>query len=131
MNLLLDTHIAIWLLHEPDKLPAGIASLLETGEAQAYVSHISLWEIAIKHPLRRNDAPPRSATDTAGDLLAAGVQFLPLDISHILAFERLPRLHADPFDRLLLAQALAEGMHLVTRDRNLAVYGDVVLPFSG
>ena len=127
MSLLLDTHIAIWLLNEPRKLPPRIRGLFEAGDEQAFVSHVSLWEIAMKHPLRRNDAPPQSAQDTARDLLASGVGFLPLEISHIFAFEQLPRLQGDPFDRLLVAQALCEGMRLITRDKRLAAYSEFVI----
>lgn len=81
----------------------------------------------MRHPLRRKDAPPQSARDTARDPLASGIGFLLLEMSHIRAFARLPRLQGDPFDRLLVAQALSEDMRLVTRDRRLAAYGSPVI----
>ena len=127
MNLLLDTHVAIWLLQEPDKVPARIRHLIETEAEITFVSHVSLWEIAMKFPLGRDDAPPLSASDTVPGILDAGFRLLPLDLGHILAFERLPRLQGDPFDRMLLAQALSEGLRLITHDGRLAGYSDIVI----
>lgn len=127
MNLLLDTHVVVWALSQPTRIPPRVRKLLEAEADAVFVSHISLWEIGMKYPLRRRDTPPRSAAETLEDVVAAGFQLIPLDLGHILAFERLPLLHGDPFDRLLVAQAMAEGLSLVTHDRQLGVYGDMIL----
>lgn len=127
MNLLLDTHVAIWLLHEPGKVPARIRHLIEAEADITFVSQVSLWEIAMKFPLGRNDAPPESASDSVPGILEAGFQLLPLDLGHILVFERLPRLQGDPFDRMLVAQALSEGLRLITHDGRLAGYSNTVI----
>lgn len=127
MNLLLDTHVAIWLLNEPGKIPDNIRHLIQNESEKAFVSHVSLWEIAMKYPLGRNDAPPQSATDTTHDLLASEFPLLPLDLGHILAFERLPILQGDPFDRMLVAQALTENLRFVSHDTRLAAYSDTII----
>lgn len=127
MNVLLDTHVAIWALNEPRRLPGRIRDLLETQADLVAVSHISLWEIGIKYPLSRRDAPPRSTRETLEDVVAAGFELLPLGLEHVLAFERLPRLHGDPMDRLLIAQALVEGLSFVTHDGEFAAYGETII----
>ena len=127
MSLLLDTHVAIWAINEPERIPLRIQALIENELEQVYVSHISLWEIAIKHLLGRPSAPPRSAREMTREFLESGLALLPLDLGHILVFERIPLLHGDPYDRLLIAQALTENLHLLTHDSRLAAYGDVVI----
>lgn len=127
MSLLLDTHVAIWAVSDPARIPRQIQSLIETEADRVFVSHISLWEIAIKYQLGRHSAPPMSASATIADLLGAGFVLLPLGLEHVLAFERVPTLHSDPYDRLLVAQALLEGLSLVTHDSRLAAYSDTVI----
>jgi PIN domain nuclease of toxin-antitoxin system len=123
MSLLLDTHVAIWAINEPERIPLRIQALMENEPGHVYVSHISLWEIAIKHQLGR----PRSAGEMAKDFLESGFALLPLDLGHVLAFERIPLLHGDPYDRLLVAQAFSESLSLLTHDHRLRAYGDVVV----
>lgn len=127
MNILLDTHVVVWAMSQPSRIPPGIRRLLETQAELIFVSHLSLWEIGMKYPLGRPDAPPRSAAETLADVTEAGFQLLPLDLGHILAFERVPLIHSDPFDRLLIAQALAEQLRFVTHDRSLAAYSDMII----
>lgn len=127
MNVLLDTHVVVWAFSEPTRIPLRIRELLDTEVELAWVSHLSLWEIGMKYPLKRRDFPARSASQTLTDAVAAGFRLLPLDISHILAFEHLPRLHGDPIDRLLVAQALTENLRLLTHDSRLAAYSDTVI----
>jgi PIN domain nuclease of toxin-antitoxin system len=127
MNVLLDTHVVVWAFSEPTRIPLRIRELLDTKVELAWVSHLSLWEIGMKYPLKRRDSPVRSASQTLADAVEAGFRLLPLDISHILAFEHLPRLHGDPIDRLLVAQALTENLRLLTHDSRLAAYSDTVI----
>jgi PIN domain nuclease of toxin-antitoxin system len=127
MSLLLDTHVAIWAINEPERIPLRIQALIENEPGHVCVSHISLWEIAIKHHLGRPSAPPRPASEMTKEFLESGFTLLPLDLGHILAFERIPMLHGNPYDRLLVAQAFSESLTLLTHDRRLAAYGDAVV----
>lgn len=129
MNLLLDTHIALWALSDDPRLSKRAQALLLDAGNKVSVSTISLWEIAIKHALGRGGQ--NAVTIGAGAALnlieAAGFAILPVSASHAVAVDDLPRLHADPFDRLLVAQAIAEPLRLVTSDAILARYSDTVM----
>ncbi|WP_237154437.1 type II toxin-antitoxin system VapC family toxin [Oryzibacter oryziterrae] len=127
MRLLLDTHVAIWALVSPRLLPAHIRNLIADGDNQIHVSAASVWEISIKHQLGKASAPPFSGEDAVGYFREAGYAFLPITALHAAAVEKLPPLHADPFDRLLLAQAHHEPMHLVTHDAAILQYGDLTI----
>ncbi|CAM5511197.1 hypothetical protein ATER59S_03839 [Aquamicrobium terrae] len=89
-----------------------------------------MWEIAIKHPLGRPDAPPLSGYEAIAEFEAAGFSLVDVTPSHAAFVERLPLLHGDPFDRIMLAQAILENMQFVTFDRHLARYDVGVLTWS-
>lgn len=120
MKYLLDTHLLLWACFDPQKLPAAAATLIETAD-ELYFSAASLWEIGIKHALGRPDFPydPRIVK---GLLLGAGYQELAIASDHGITAAALPELHKDPFDRLLIGQAIVEGMQLVTSDKALTAY---------
>ncbi|MBU6372918.1 MAG: type II toxin-antitoxin system VapC family toxin [Alphaproteobacteria bacterium] len=123
MNLLLDTHIAIWALEDNPRLSPAARALILDPSATVHVSVASLWEIAIKHALPQGRrAMPVSASTAEAALRASGYAVLPITSAHVLATEGLPRLHEDPFDRLLVAVARAEPLRLVTHDARLADY---------
>ena len=125
MRLLLDTHIVLWTLDDSPKLGARARELMTARGAECFVSAVSLWEIAIKAALRRKDF--RVDTDRLIEAcLAAGLRLLPFLLAHAVRVARLPRHHADPFDRALVAQALVEPLTLLTRDTALVPYGSVV-----
>lgn len=126
MNYIVDTHLLVWAAGEPWKLPAHARSILEVSENTLWVSVVSLWEIALKRSLNRPDFRAEVGPFRAG-LLANGYTELPINSRHILPLPALPFHHTDPFDRLLVAQAVAEGMTLLTADRTLARYGAMVL----
>ena len=129
MRLLLDTHIALWAVADDPRLPAGAAGLIADPDNEVLVSVASLWEIAIKHALARggpNDMPI-SAQEALGYFRDAGYAMLDILPAHVIAIEQLPRLHADPFDRLLVGQALTVPLRLITHDARLARYSDTVL----
>jgi PIN domain nuclease of toxin-antitoxin system len=127
MNLLLDTHIALWALNDNSQLSASARTLIRDAGNALIVSVASLWEISIKHPLGRKEAMPVSGA-TALDLFErAQFRILPVTAAHAIAVEELPPVHGDPFDRLIVAQALSEPMRLVTADRLLARYSDTVI----
>ncbi|MSQ50426.1 MAG: type II toxin-antitoxin system VapC family toxin [Betaproteobacteria bacterium] len=125
MRLLLDTHILLWMLDDSPRLGRGARELMGAPGAECFVSAISFWEIAIKMDLRRKDF--RVDVDSLVDAcVAAGLRPLPFMAAHAVRVARLPRHHADPFDRALVAQALTEPLTLLTRDAKLARYGSVV-----
>lgn len=121
MRLLLDTHVLLWALADPRRLPAGFRQELDA--AEVFVSAASIWEIAIKNSIGKIDVDPR-AVHEAVEL--AGFQHLHVTGLHAAAVSQLPPVHKDPFDRLLIAQAQAEPLQLVTNDAQLAAYGDHV-----
>lgn len=122
MRLLLDTHVAIWAVSQSHLLPADIFSMLQKSPEDAFVSGISIFEISIKHQLDKKDAPPFSGQQAIEYFGAVGFQFLHVTPEHAAAAGTLPRHHRDPFDRLLIAQAKIEPMHLVTKDAMVALY---------
>lgn len=125
MNLLLDTHVALWAITGSPRLSPSARAWLTDPDSDLWVSAASLWEIAIKHALRPAHMPI-SAADARGYFRESGYRFLPVEPEHVLALEGLPALHADPFDRLLVAQAQAEPMRLLTADAQVARYGEMV-----
>ena len=129
MNLLLDTHIAIWAVEDNPRLSARARSLILDPAANLFVSVVNLWEIAIKHALGRAGAQamPISAADARRFFHGSGYAEVPVKAEHVLAVETLAPHHNDPFDRLLVAIALSEPFRLVTHDERLAAYSDTVL----
>lgn len=125
MRLLLDTQIMLWALTGSARLGAQARNLVADPANDIYISTASIWEIAIKHGLGRGDMPVSGAR--AAELCAAaGYRELPVAWRHAMAVETLPLLHADPFDRILVAQAISEPMRLLSRDATVASYGAMV-----
>lgn len=130
VKILLDTHIAIWALGLTQRLPATTQTLLVAPGNEIHVSMVSLWEIAIKYSRKgRRDTPPYSAEDSKRAFVDAGFRMLDIREEHIFEVGRLPHLHRDPFDRLLVAQALAEPMRLLTHDPQVAAYNSNFIHF--
>jgi PIN domain nuclease of toxin-antitoxin system len=118
MTLLLDTHVLLWWLDDPKQLSRAARRAIQDGANPVYISAAVAWEITIKKALGKLDAP-----DDLEDVIEAN-RFLPLPITipHALAVRSLPHHHRDPFDRILIAQALHEGFRLVNRDSEIAKY---------
>lgn len=125
MRFLLDTHLLLWAASGSARLPKDARRLIEDAGNTPLASVASLWEVAIKHALRRDDfrANPHLLRRA---LLDNGYEELPIDGPHVVTAGDLPMIHKDPFDRLLVAQAIVEGVQLVTADATLAGYGEVV-----
>ncbi len=123
MKLLLDTHAALWLLADDERLGADARRELSVETNRVLLSAAVVWEVSIKRAIRKLEVPD----EYLALLLDAGAEELPVRIEHALAVERLPPHHGDPFDRLLVAQALTEGATLVTGDPALRAYGVPVL----
>ena len=126
MNLLLDTHVALWAITGSAKLPQKARALIETPHAFVWVSAASVWEIAIKHALGRGDMPV-SGQDAVRYFRESGYRLLAVEAEHAAAVEELPPHHQDPFDRILVAQAQIEPMRLISHDPMIARYGDLVV----
>lgn len=120
MRLLLDTHALLWMLAKPEKLPAAARRAVVAPDNELNASIASAWEIAIKVSLGRLEFDLDSLDDA---LVASGIHLLAIDLRHAARVATLPRHHRDPFDRLLVAQALCESMTLVSGDGELSRYG--------
>ena len=121
MNLLLDTHLLIWPASTPERLSSEALSLLQNANYQLYFSAVNLWEITIKRRLGRQDFRMDPSLLHRG-LIENGYTELVVKSFHCIALEQLPVVHKDPFDRMLVAQAVSEGMLLLTSDSVIAEY---------
>lgn len=123
MRLLLDTHIFCWSFYEPERLSHQAMKVIREAE-EIFVSSASLWEVAIKVRLGKIKADPRELFDqiAANDFIE-----LPVLSRHALLVADLPLYHSDPFDRLLIAQAISEPMHLITADDQFRQYSELVI----
>lgn len=126
MNLLLDTHVALWAITDSPKLPKKAREMIESPRTSIWISAATIWEIAIKHSLGRGDMPV-SSQDALRYFQESGYRFLPIEPEHAAAVEDLAAHHADPFDRILVAQAIIEPMRLMTHDPIVARYSDTVI----
>ncbi|WP_158923493.1 type II toxin-antitoxin system VapC family toxin [Acidisphaera sp. S103] len=129
MRLLLDTHIAIWAIADHPNLSVKARNLINDPDNAIVVSAATIWEIAIKHALARgsvNDMPI-SGDEALGFFREAGFEMLDISPAHAAAVETLTPLHGDPFDRLLVAQAMAVPLRLVTHDQKIAAYSDSII----
>ena len=121
MNLLLDTHLLIWAASMPERLSSAASKLMEQPENQLYFSAPSLWVITIKLGLGRPDFIVDPSLLHRG-LIENGCTELVLKSTHSLTLDQLPPIHKDPFDRMLVTQAIFEGMLLLTTDSVVAQY---------
>lgn len=121
MKLLLDTQILLWAAAQPQRLSVRAKRELTNRENELVFSAVSIWEITIKSALSREDFQVSPGVFRRA-LLDNGYYELPMTGAHAVTVDSLPRLHKDPFDRLLLAQAMVEGITLLTADEQLAAY---------
>lgn len=126
MNLLLDTHVALWAITDNQKLPQKARDLIQAATTTVWVSAASVWEIAIKRALGKGDMPV-SSQEAVRYFKESGYRFLSIGAEHAVAVESLPSHHQDPFDRILVAQALVEPMRLMTHDAIVALYSDTII----
>lgn len=123
MSLLLDSHVLLWWLADAPLSPA-VRQRLSAPATRVVVSAAAIWELELKRFLGKLEAPP----DLIGAVANAGFETLPIAAIHAVTAARLPPLHADPFDRMLIGQAQIEGLVLVTRDEMIGRYGIPILP---
>ncbi|WP_394842557.1 type II toxin-antitoxin system VapC family toxin [Pendulispora brunnea] len=122
MRLLLDTHVLIFGIHEPMRLPSGVRAQLAEPENDRFFSIASIWEMAIKISLGKLEFPIDLDEVVDRFILKNSVQLLPIEPEHAMAVASLPWHHRDPFDRLLVAQASAESLTLVSADASFEAY---------
>ena len=127
MRLLADTHVVLWALLRPSKLDRRAARALRAAANDVLVSAASLWEMAIKAELGKLRLPGPLGEWLPEALERTGLETLPIAGAHALAAGALPPHHRDPFDRMIAAQALSDGLTVVTRDARFAAYGVAVL----
>jgi len=118
---LLDTHTAIWFFNGNDSLSEIAKKIILDTSNVKYLSIASVWEVAIKISIGKLDIIGKTK-DFISDTENSGFTILPIRTAHLCALETLPMIHRDPFDRLLVATALAEEMRLITADKNIAQY---------
>ena len=122
MRLLLDTHIFIWWAEDPDSLSSTALSALEDESNELVLSIASAWEMQIKIQIGKLKLSRSLQGLIASQQQANDLQLLPVEFDHVLALGHLPLHHKDPFDRLIIAQAIAEGMTLVSVDTEFPAY---------
>lgn len=125
MKLLIDTHLLLWAAEGFERLPPRAQTLMSVPENELFFSAASLWEIVIKSSLNREDFKVDPRLLRRG-LLDNGYSELPVLSEHAVAVGCLPPIHKDPFDRLLIAQAIVEGITLLTADAHLTKYSGPV-----
>lgn len=123
MRLLLDSHVVLWLLADQPVAPEA-RRLVESVDNEVWVSVASIWELEIKQALGKL----RFDGDLVASVLAAGLDLMEIRSDHAVLAARLPMHHRDPFDRLLVAQAIHESCSVVTRDAVLMSYGVHIVP---
>jgi PIN domain nuclease of toxin-antitoxin system len=123
MRILLDTHIFCWWFYEPERLSQETLAIMR-GAERTFVSSASIWEVAIKVRLGKMSADPQELLD---QIEVNGFHELPIWSKHALLVAKLPLHHADPFDRLLIAQAISEPLNLLTADAQLKPYSELVI----
>ena len=121
VRVLLDTHLLLWALAQPHKLPARAKQMI--AKSEVWVSAASIWEISIKSSLGKLSVDPAQVLSALGP---AGFGSLPVTGEHAAKLAELPAIHKDPFDRMLVAQAMSEPMVLLTNDEMLRGYGSIV-----
>jgi len=121
MKLLLDTHLLLWAAGEPDRLSSDAYTLINAQDNTLFFSAASLWEVAIKSGLGRDDFQVDARLLRRG-LLDNAYNELPMCSEHAVTIDGLPPIHKDPFDRMLVAQAMVEGILLLTTDALVAKY---------
>jgi PIN domain nuclease of toxin-antitoxin system len=123
MRVLLDTHILYWWFSESARISPKAFKTISEAEV-VFVSSASIWEISIKARLGKIDADPQRLFD---QMIVFGFRELPVWSKHAMLVAKLPMHHADPFDRLLIAQAISEPLHLLTVDAQLQPYSELVI----
>ena len=127
MRILLDTHAWLWWITDDQKLSRSARELLTSGRNELFLSVAGLWEVVAKAQIGKLPFPKPSAPYLQQQLAKSGVRVLPILLDHVFRLEDLPLHHRDPFDRILIAQSLEEGMPILTADPLLKAYSATLL----
>jgi len=122
VKVLLDTHCVLWMISEPERLGKKAQKLLDNPETELFLSSASIFEIAVKHSLGKLSLPAKPEHYLPPKLDRMSVRELAVSAAHAYRVSELPWHHRDPFDRLIIAQSLAEGMAIVTADEQIFRY---------
>ena len=122
MRLLLDTHVFLWYLTDDPRLPTAFRSAIREPANDVFLSVVSVWEIAVKVALKRLPLADRVEKFVPQQRALHGISSLELDEQSVFHFSRLPALHRDPFDRMLVCQSISSGMPIVTPDFAISAY---------
>ncbi len=122
MNLLLDTHVFLWLNDTPERLSPTALAACQDGNNTLFLSLASAWEIQIKQQLGKLELNESLQTLISTQQQQNGLQLLPIELAHIEALSQLPAVHRDPFDRLLIAQSIQQHMQIVSADQVFTGY---------
>jgi PIN domain nuclease of toxin-antitoxin system len=127
VKLLLDTHTLLWAIDQDSRLPAPLVDLIEDPENDVYVSMASIWEAAIKIGLGKLRVPGQTIDYLIGHVESHSLTVLAVTLAHVRIVQGLPLIHRDPFDRMLVAQAQANSLVLITADAEIVLYGVATL----
>jgi len=122
MKVLIDTHIFIWYVQNSEKLTNSVAKLINNGRNEILLSTVSIWEIAIKQSIGKLNLGVPYANFIREQMSLNKMELLPISLEHLEIVTSLPFHHRDPFDRLLIAQAIAEGIAIVSADSAFSLY---------
>jgi len=122
MNLLLDTHVFIWYTMDADRLSAKALDAIQAAENPIFISQVSIWEMQIKHNIGKLELPFTVQEMVDAQLAKNAFNCLRIKNRHLWQLESLPHIHKDPFDRLLVSQALCENLTLISRDYHIKKY---------
>ena len=123
MKVLLDTHIFLWWITDDSRISQRVSAIMADGNNELYLSAASIWEIVIKSRLGRLQLPENPDIHLTEQMALNAVQSLSITMQHALRVYNLPDIHKDPFDRIMIAQALSEDMPIATRDDDIPKYG--------
>ena len=121
MNFLVDSHAVIWFINDSNQLPKGTKQIIANPDNRCYVSIATFWEIAIKTSLGRLDLKA-DLSNIFSIIEDSGFDILPITLPHILTNSNLPYHHQDPFDRIIISQAMVEDLIVVTKDNQFSKY---------
>jgi PIN domain nuclease of toxin-antitoxin system len=131
MRILLDTQCWLWMTLSPERFSAAARAVVEAEGNALYLSAASVWEIAIKHALRKLRLPEPPVTYVPARVAALGIQPLAIEHQHVLHVATLPAHHRDPFDRLLVAQAQLDDLPILTADPLIGAYDVATIAATG
>ncbi len=123
MKVLLDTHVFLWWITDDPRISPKVSTIMVDGDNDLFLSAASIWEIAIKARLGRLQLPENPDSYLAEQMVSNAIQSLSITMQHALRVYNLPDIHKDPFDRIIIAQALLEDMPILTKDDYIPRYG--------